>query len=141
MRNKQNYVSFELPSYRGNELLASQMVKASVMNLTLAANICGDVQTAVEETVRNVIDHAYRDEIGKILVRVSTTEDGKLQVVVRDFGSGIENIEEACKPLFAGEGLIYKDNGFNIIEKFSDEVKVESTPEKGTTVTMRFNLN
>ena len=56
---------------------------------------------------------------------------------MRDWGVGIENIDQARAPLFTTGSEERAGMGFTIMESFMDTVKVRSRPGKGTTVTMR----
>ena len=60
-----------------------------------------------------------------------------LEIVVRDWGVGIENVEQARRPMFTTGSDERSGMGFTIMESFMDSLKVRSAPGKGTTVTMR----
>ena len=63
--------------------------------------------------------------------------NNKIIFTIHDDGCGIENIERAMEPLYTGKPEMERSGmGFSIMECFMDEVSVESTPGKGTTVTM-----
>ena len=96
-----------------------------------------DVKTAVSEAVTNAIVHAYPDTLGKIVMKLRIREDHSLEIVVRDWGIGIEDVERARTPLFTTGGEERSGMGFTIMESFMDVLKVRSAPGKGTTVTMR----
>ncbi len=60
-----------------------------------------------------------------------------LHVEVIDQGRGIENVEQAMEPLFTTKPELERSGmGFAFMEAFTDELEVESTPGKGTTVRM-----
>ena len=69
--------------------------------------------------------------------RLALLEDHALEIVVKDWGVGIENVEKAREPLFTTGNQERAGMGFTIMESFMDVLKVRSTPGKGTTVTMR----
>ena len=96
-----------------------------------------DVKTAVSEAVTNAIVHAYPDRIGKIVMKLRQKEGQVLEIVVRDWGVGISDVAQARTPLFTTGSEERAGMGFTIMESFMDELKVRSTPGKGTTVTMR----
>ena len=56
--------------------------------------------------------------------------------MVKDWGVGIADVEQARTPLFTTGTEDRSGMGFTIMESFMDTLKVRSTPEKGTTVTM-----
>ena len=53
------------------------------------------------------------------------------------WGRGIDNVEQARKPLFTTGGSERSGMGFTIMESFMDKLTVRSVPGKGTTVQMR----
>ena len=100
----------------------------------------GDIRTAVSEAVTNCIVHAYPDGIGIISLRCRILKDNVLDVVIKDKGIGIENLEQARKPMFTTGGSERSGMGFTIMESFMSSFTVVSKPGKGTTVHMRRKL-
>ena len=96
-----------------------------------------DIKTAVSEAVTNAIVHAYPDTLGKVSMRLRIREDHSLEIVVKDWGVGIADVERARAPMFTTGGDERAGMGFTIMESFMDTLRVRSTPGKGTTVTMR----
>ena len=96
-----------------------------------------DVKTAVSEAVTNAIVHAYPDRLGKVHLRLRLYEDQSLEIQVRDWGVGIADVEQARTPLFTTGSEERSGMGFTIMESFMDDVRVKSTPGKGTVVTLR----
>ena len=96
----------------------------------------GDIKTAVSEAVTNCIVHAYPDKIGRVSMRMRIMDGGVLEISVRDWGAGIENVDRAMEPLFTTGGADRSGMGFTIMSSFMDKLRVRSTPGKGTTVTM-----
>ena len=96
-----------------------------------------DVKTAVSEAVTNAIVHAYPDRLGKVHLRLRIYEDQSLEIQVRDWCVGIADVEQARTPLFTTGSEERSGMGFTIMESFMDEVRVKSTPGKGTVVTLR----
>lgn len=134
--NAKNYIKMEFPSRSANEGFARGAVACFVAQLDPTLEEVGDIKTAVSEAVTNCIVHAYPDTIGKISLRAQFSEDGTLEVMVRDYGLGIEDIERAREPLFTTGGEERSGMGFTIMESFMDKLRVRSKPGKGTTVTM-----
>ena len=95
-----------------------------------------DIKTAVSEAVTNAIVHAYPDSIGPVSLRLRLLEDNVMEIRVRDWGVGIEDITRAREPLYTTGGEERSGMGFVIMDSFMDGVKVRSAPGKGTTVTM-----
>ena len=70
-------------------------------------------------------------------MKAKILEDNVLEVTVRDWGRGIEDVEQARQPLYTTGGEERSGMGFTIMESFMDKVTVRSAPGKGTRVTMR----
>ena len=134
---KENYVSLEFPSRSANESFARAAAACFAAQLDPTLEEVNDVKTAVSEAVTNAIVHAYPDRIGKIVMRLALLEDHALEIVVKDWGVGIGDVEKAREPLFTTGTQERAGMGFTIMESFMDTLKVRSVPGKGTTVTMR----
>ena len=100
-----------------------------------------DIKTAVSEAVTNCIVHAYPDTLGKVSMRLRMFEDNVLEIVVKDWGVGIADVEQARTPLFTTGDESRSGMGFTIMESFMDGVRVRSAPGKGTTVTLRRRIS
>lgn len=131
-----NYIRLELPSRSSNEAVARGVVAAFAAQLDPTLEELGDIKTAVSEAVTNCIVHAYPDRIGIIILQCQIVQD-TLEIVVRDRGRGIENLEQARRPLFTTGGAERSGMGFTIMESFMTELRVQSQPGKGTTVRMK----
>ena len=59
------------------------------------------------------------------------------ELVVRDWGVGIADVDEARRPMFTTGGEERSGMGFTIMESFMDSLRVRSAPGKGTVVTMK----
>lgn len=133
----ENYMILEFPSRSTNEAFARSAVACFAAQLDPTLEELGDIKTAVSEAVTNCIVHAYPDAFGTILLRCRILKDNVLDIVVKDRGVGIADIEKARKPMFTTGGADRSGMGFTIMESFMDAVKVRSTPGKGTVVTLR----
>ena len=60
-----------------------------------------------------------------------------LDIVVKDKGVGIADVEQAKRPSFTTGGSERSGMGFTIMESFMTNLEVSSVPDKGTTVHMR----
>lgn len=133
----QNYIRLEFPSQSSNESFARASAAAFAAQLDPTLEELGDIKTAVSEAVTNCTVHAYPDCLGKIGMKLRILEGGVLEIGVRDWGKGIEDVEKARQPLFTTGGEERSGMGFTIMESFMDTMKVRSVPGRGTTVTMR----
>lgn len=134
--NAQNYIKLDFPSQSCNEAFARTAAAAFAAQLDPTLEEIGDIKTAVSEAVTNCIVHAYPKEIGRISMRLRILPDGQLEISVRDWGCGIENVEQAMKPLFTTGGEERGGMGFTIMDSFMDRLRVRSASGKGTTVVM-----
>ena len=135
-----NYIKAEFPSSSRNEALARSVAGVFAAQLDPTMEELGDVKTAVSEAVTNCVVHAYPDRIGKIVLRCRILEGEKLEISVRDWGQGIEDVAKARQPLFTTGGEERSGMGFTIMESFMDKVSVRSRPGEGTTVVMTRTL-
>ena len=138
MREKpNNYVSVDFPSRSANEGFARTAAACFAAQLDPTLEEVNDVKTAVSEAVTNAIVHAYPDTLGRVVMKLRIREDHSLEIVVKDWGVGIADVEQAREPLFTTGSEERSGMGFTIMESFMDSLKVRSVPGKGTTVTMR----
>ena len=137
----ENYIKLEFPSKSVNEGFARAAAAAFAAQLDPTLEEIGDIKTAVSEAVTNCIVHAYPEEIGRISMRLRILAGGRLEIVVKDAGRGIEDVAKAREPLFTTGGEERSGMGFTIMESFMDAVKVRSRPGKGTVVTLRRKLS
>jgi len=135
-----NYMILEFPSKSSNESFARAAVACFAAQLDPTLEELGDIKTAVSEAVTNCIVHAYPDDLGIISVRCRILKDNMLDIVIKDKGKGIENLDLARKPMFTTGGQERSGMGFTIMESFMTTFKVTSTPGKGTTIHMRRKL-
>ena len=133
----ENHITLEFPSKSANEAFARSVVACFAAQLDPTMDELGDIKTAVSEAVTNCIVHAYRDTIGSITLKCRILEDNVLDIVVKDRGCGIENLEQARKPMFTTGGEERSGMGFTIMESFMTSFKVTSKLGKGTTVHMK----
>ena len=132
-----NYIKLEFPSRSANEGFARASAAAFAAQLDPTLEELGDIKTAVSEAVTNCIVHGYPDTIGKISMRLRIMDERKLEIVIRDWGRGIDDVEKAREPMFTTGGEDRSGMGFTIMESFMDNLKVRSKEGKGTTLTMR----
>ena len=133
----ENYMTLEFPSRSTNEAFARSAVACFAAQLDPTIEELGDIRTAVSEAVTNCIVHAYPDGLGLISMRCRILKDNILDIVIKDKGVGIENLEQARKPMFTTGGAERSGMGFTIMESFMSSFDVTSVPGKGTSVHMR----
>lgn len=136
-----NYIKIEFPSKSNNEGLARTTAAAFAAQLDPTLDEVNDIKTAVSEAVTNAIVHAYPDVIGKITMRARIFDDNTIEIVIRDWGKGIEDVDRAREPMFTTGGQERSGMGFTIMESFMDRLAVKSFGDKGTTVTMKKRIS
>ena len=128
-------------SRSANEGFARTTAACFAAQLDPTLDEVNDIKTAVSEAVTNCIVHAYPDTLGKVSMRLRMFEDNVLEIVVKDWGVGIADVEQARTPLFTTGDESRSGMGFTIMESFMDGVRVRSAPGKGTTVTLRRRIS
>lgn len=135
-----NYMVLEFPSKSTNEGFARSAVACFAAQMDPTLEELGDIKTAVSEAVTNCIVHAYPDELGIITLRCRILKDNVLDIVVKDRGIGIGDLEQARKPMYTTGGAERSGMGITIMESFMTSFDLTSVPGKGTTVHMRRKL-
>lgn len=140
MKRPQNEIKCTFMSLSQNESLARSIVTGFMLPLDPAVDELADVRCAVSEAVTNCIVHAYPDTIGKVLLKCRIFDGGVVEITVRDYGVGIEDLELARTPMFTTGGDERSGMGFTIMESFTDSLRVKSKKGRGTTVIMKVRL-
>ena len=136
----ENYMTLEFPSKSTNEAFARSAVACFAAQLDPTLEELGDIRTAVSEAVTNCIVHAYPEALGIIIIRCRILKDNTLDIVIKDKGVGLANLEQAMQPMFTTGGFDRSGMGFTIMESFMTTFTVTSEVGKGTTVHMRRRL-
>ena len=135
-----NYMILEFPSKSTNEAFARSAVACFAAQLDPNLEELGDIRTAVSEAVTNCIVHAYPDSLGNITLRCRILKDNVLDIVIKDKGIGIPDVDAARRPAYTTGGNDRSGMGFTIMESFMTNLEISSRPGKGTTVHMRRKL-
>ena len=136
----ENYMILEIPSRSCNESFARSAVACFAAQMDPTLDELGDIRTAVSEAVTNCIVHAYPNGFGLITLRCRILKDNVLDIVVKDRGVGIPDVETARRPAYTTGGSERSGMGFTIMESFMTDLEITSIPGKGTTVHMRRRL-
>jgi serine/threonine-protein kinase RsbT len=89
--------------------------------------------TAISEVARNITTYAVRGEVLLSVVRDDNGREG-IQVIARDDGPGIENIERAMQDGYTSGGGL--GLGLPGARRLVDYFHIETAPGQGTTVTL-----
>ena len=134
------YMILEFPSRSSNEAFARSAVACFAAQMDPTLEELGDIRTAVSEAVTNCIVHAYPNDLGIIILRCRILKDNVLDIVVKDRGVGIPDVEQARRPAYTTGGGERSGMGFTIMESFMTSLEINSAEGKGTTVHMRRKL-
>ncbi|HHW06556.1 MAG TPA: anti-sigma F factor [Clostridia bacterium] len=130
-----NTIKLTIQSLPENIPLARVTVAAFIAQLDVTVDQLEDIKVAVSEAISNAIIHGYEHRPNEWVEIEVSRFDETFQIVVRDYGKGIEDVEAALKPAYSTDsermGL-----GFVFMQSFMDEVKVTSEVGKGTTVVL-----
>ena len=130
-----NYLKINFPSLPQNVGLARVIVAAFATKLEFTLAEVEEIRVAVSEAVSNCVIHAYPDTEGEIELELAIEADD-LIIQVKDYGIGIDDIEQAKQATFStdpermGLGLVF-------IESFMNWMEIISSPEQGTTIIMK----
>lgn len=125
-----------------NESFARSVAAAFASQCDPTVQELGEIKTAVSEAVTNAIVHGYRSTVGTVEMTLRLYCGDVLTIIVKDKGSGIENIEQAMTPLFTTAAEEERSGlGFSVMDSFMDRLRVKSCVGKGTTVTMEKKLS
>ena len=136
----ENYMILEFPSKSSNEAFARSAVASFAAQLDPTLEELGDIRTAVSEAVTNCIVHAYPGNIGMITIKCRIMNESVLDLVIKDKGVGIDDVEKARQPMYTTGGNERSGMGITIMEAFMTDFRIKSIPGKGTTVHMRRKL-
>ncbi len=120
-----------------NEPFARTVAASFISQLNPTLDEVIEIKTMVSEAVANAIIHGYEYDDSKDVFLKMSIDDGMLQIVVEDFGCGIENIELAKQPMYSSKSHLERSGmGICIIESLSDQFTIISTINEGTKVEM-----
>ena len=131
-----NKMTVKFHSISENEAFARNVIASFILPLNPSVEELSDLKTAVSEAVTNAIVHGYPDSVGEVTM-TAEYQDNSIHIVISDCGVGIENIEKALEPYYTTKPDEERSGmGFTIIKTFTDELKVTSKFNEGTTVEM-----
>lgn len=138
-----NKMTVRFSAIGANESFARSVAAAFVAVLDPTLEELTEIKTGVSEAVSNSIIHGYKeDPEGTVEMECSLFPDRNVVLVIRDWGTGIEDVEKAREPMFTtGKPEERSGMGFTVMESFMDRVDVVSEAGEGTTVTMTKRLD
>ena len=142
----ENYMILEFPSRSSNEAFARSAVACFAAQMDPTLEELGDIRTAVSEAVTNCIVHGYPDEIGVITMRCRILKDNVLDIVIKDKGVGIADVEQAMREGYSTANEEARSMGFGAgmglpnMKRNADGFAIESEVGRGTDILMTFNI-
>ncbi len=116
----------------GDIVLARQQVRNLAGPLGASSSAITLIATAISELARNIVQYAQHGEI--ILSVVEGSRPG-IQIIARDQGPGIANLELAMRDGYSTGGSL--GLGLPGARRLMDEFTIDSEVGKGTTILMR----
>ena len=119
---------------------ASIQIKKNLRRLGLDPEIIRRVSIAMYEGEINMVIHAHGG------VADVNVYENCIEIILKDTGPGIKNIEQAMQEGFSTAPDQIRSLGFGAgmglpnMKRYTDDMKIESTVDVGTTVTMRVNF-
>ena len=112
---------------------ARQRARAMAGDLELTSTDQTLLATAISEVARNITTYAKR---GGVELSVVKDDDGRegIQVIARDQGPGIENLELAMQDGYTSGGGL--GLGLPGARRLVDDFNIDTAPGQGTTVTL-----
>lgn len=131
-----NYCEVIFQSKSENEAFARVVAATFCTSLDPTMEEISDIKTAVSEAVTNSIVHGYNG--GEGMIHMKCMKEGATFIVeIHDDGIGIDNVTKAMEPLYTTKPEQERSGmGFSFMEAFMDDLKVESSKTRGTTITM-----
>lgn len=136
-----NQMHLKFESRSNNESFARQTVAGFVAQMDPTLDEINDIKTVVSEAVTNCVVHAYGDNLGFIHITSKIFDDNTVEIIVKDTGCGINDINKAKEPMFTTGGSERSGMGFTIMESFMDKLKIRSVEGKGTTVVLNKRIS
>ena len=141
IREKEQEMHLCFDSYPENEQFARMVVTAFLMDLNPTIDEMADVKTAVSEAVTNAIIHGYEGCVGQVSLTCKKA-GSEVSVTVSDQGKGIADVEKAREPFYTTRPEAERSGmGVCFMEAFMDEIHIESTEGRGTSVQMKKRLH
>lgn len=137
-----NHMELRFASISQNEALARMVAAAFATQLNPTIEELTDIRTAVSEAVTNAIIHGYENDPTQTVTMAGQIEGELITLSISDTGKGIEDVELARQPFYTTQPDMERSGmGFAVMEAFMDRVWVESTPGRGTKVTLQKRLS
>lgn len=131
-------MSLEFSALSQNESFARVTVAAFIAQLDPTMDELTEIKTVVSEAVTNAIIHGYESNPNGTVKIEASIEDNVIDLMIKDEGVGISDIDEARQPLFTTKPELERSGmGFTIMENFMDELNIVSHLGEGTIIRLK----
>ena len=132
-----NKIEIKFSACIENEPFIRTTLAAFILPLNPNIDELCEVKTIVSEAVSNAIIHGYNYDSSKDVYLKASIKDNILEIVIQDYGVGIENIEDALKSSFTTRSdEEHAGMGFSIMKSLSDKFEIRSQKDIGTRITI-----
>ena len=135
-----NQMEVSFSAILDNENFARTTVAAFLTPLNPTIDEIIEWKTIVSEAVSNAIIHGNQNTECSVVMKMKI--DGRqVQLIVQDYGKGIENLEEVKAPFYTtAKDLEHAGMGLTIIETLADQLEIESVVNIGTKLIITKSL-
>ena len=120
-----------------NEPFARTAIASYILPLNPDLDELSDVKTVVSEAVSNAIIHGYKYDSSKDVYLKAQITNNLLEIVIQDYGIGIDDIEKALQTNFTTRVDQERAGmGFSIMKTLSDKFDIRSQKHIGTRITI-----
>lgn len=128
-----NKLEIKIAAMLENEGVVRNAVASFVSSYNPTLEEIIDIKTILSEAVSNAIIHGYEFDKTRDVYVKATINDHVLEIIVQDYGKGIENVQEALKNHFSTKKENEKTGiGFTIMRSLSDQFEIQSSLNVGT---------
>ncbi len=136
-----NQMEVSFSAILDNENFARTTVAAFLTPLNPTIDEIIEWKTIVSEAVSNAIIHGYNQNTECSVVMKMKIDGRQVQLIVQDYGKGIENLEEVKAPFYTtAKDLEHAGMGLTIIETLADHLEIESVVNIGTKLIITKSL-
>lgn len=136
-----NKIELKFSACIENEPFVRTSIASFILPLNPDLDELSEVKTIVSEAVSNAIIHGYNYDSSKDVYLKAYINSNILEVIIQDYGVGIENVEEALKANFTTRMDQERAGmGFSIMQTLSDKFEIRSQKDIGTRVTITKNF-
>lgn len=136
-----NQMEVSFSAILDNENFARTTVAAFLTPLNPTIDEIIEWKTIVSEAVSNAIIHGYNQNAECSVVMKMKIDGRQVQLIVQDYGKGIENLEEVKAPFYTtAKDLEHAGMGLTIIETLADQLEIESVVNIGTKLIITKSL-